>query len=106
MRRRGAARSGAGCCRVGAVTRWSTVRPAGLSVGRAVELPNLDELQAEPLHALEQPVQRVLIVDRAAEDRLRRLHLGIESLEPRRELLPDSSLDANLVTLRHCCSSL
>src|SRR5690348_3582834 len=77
------------------VTRSSTVRAARLPRCRPVELANLDELQPEALHALEQPVQRILVVDRPAEDRLRRLDLGVETFQPRRELLPDSSLDAN-----------
>src|SRR5262249_46804727 len=89
VRRRYGARRSPG----GTSTRSSTARPARLSGLRAVELADLHELEPETLHTLEQPVQGVLIVDRPAEDRLRRLDLGVEPFQPRCELLSDSPLD-------------
>jgi hypothetical protein len=46
-------------------------------------LAHLDEFQAQRLDLLEDSVQRRLIGDRATEDRLNGLYLGIEALEAR-----------------------
>jgi hypothetical protein len=61
------------------------------------QAPDLDELEAEALDLLEHPVERGLVLDRAAQDRLGRLDLGLEAREPVGEALPDATPDANLV---------
>ena len=46
-------------------------------------------------------MERVLVGEIAAENRLRGLDLGVEAAEARRQLLPDPSPDADLVPVGH-----
>ncbi len=49
----------------------------------AADPAHLDELEAERLDLLENPVERGLVGDVPPQDRLHRLHLRLESLEAR-----------------------
>jgi hypothetical protein len=62
-----------------------------------VNLTHLDELQAESLDLLEDSVQRRLVLNRSAEDRLDRLDLGVEPFEAREESLAQPASDAEFV---------
>jgi hypothetical protein len=72
----------------------------GRPVSAASDLSHLDELEAESLDPVEHSVQRRLVDDRSAQNRLSRLDLGIEPVETRQQAIPDSPPDANLVAPR------
>src|SRR3954469_64460 len=67
------------------------------SVGQPSEL---DELEAERLHAFDDPVQLRLVADRAVEHRLPRLDVALERLEAREKRRAQAAADAELV--RRC----
>jgi hypothetical protein len=61
------------------------------------EAPDLDQLQAEGLDAVEQPVEGRLVLDRAVEHRLHRFHRRLHALEGGHQRVGQASLDADLV---------
>src|SRR5918995_3200571 len=71
---------------------------------RVREPPDLDQLQAEGLDLVQQPVQGRLVLDRAVDHRLHRFHRRPHALEGGHQRVAQASPDADLVAgflMRH-----
>src|SRR3954452_8306992 len=106
------------CCRARSSARGSTRGPArrrrralgdrltrGVSLACErlppfVDLPHFDELEAQRLDLTEHAVQRRLVLDLAAQNRLDGLNLGVEAVEAREQPFGQPSTDAELVPAR------
>ncbi len=80
----------------------NTVKTHLKAIYRKLEPADLDQLQAERLDAVDQPVQLRLVADRPVQDGLDRLEGAGHALEAREQRLGDPAADADLVArLRH-----
>ena len=74
---------------------------SGSRAATAGYLPDLDQLETQALDPLEERVEVGLIADGAPQHCDRRLDLGVELVERRRNGRADPTLDPELVPLRH-----
>src|SRR4051794_21611995 len=74
--------------------------PAGKLLAAVADPAHFEQLEAELFDLLQHPVQGSLVLQRAAQHGLRRLHLRVEAVELTEEALTDPSSDADLVALR------